>query len=100
MKHEIHRMRPVFAGNRCCGFLIRHIRGFAAHAADGRKIDDYPEDGAKAAVRKLRFIATERNNEVRLSFPALSQWPTERSGRARHWILCGSLKSQSRKPTP
>jgi hypothetical protein len=59
MKHEIHRMRPVFAGNRCCGFLMRHIRGFAAHAADGRKIGDYPEDGAEAAVRKLRFIATD-----------------------------------------
>jgi hypothetical protein len=39
MKHEIHRMRPVMSGNRCCGFLMRHIRGWDAHAADGWKIE-------------------------------------------------------------
>ena len=61
MKHPIERLRPVFDRNRCCGFLMRHIRGFAAHAADGRNIGDYPEDGAEAAVRKLRFIASERS---------------------------------------
>jgi hypothetical protein len=61
LKHPIERLRPVFDRNRCCGFLMRHIRGFAAHAADGRKIGDYPEDGAEAAVRKLRFIASERS---------------------------------------
>jgi hypothetical protein len=38
---------------------MRHIRGWAAHAADGWKIGDYSEDGAEAAVRKLRFIANE-----------------------------------------
>jgi hypothetical protein len=61
LKHRIERLRPVFDGNRCCGFLMRHIRGFAAHAADDRKIGDYPENGAEAAVRKLRFIASERS---------------------------------------
>ena len=61
MKHPIERLRPVFHGNRCCGFLMRHIRGWAAHPADGRKIGDYPEDRAEAAVRKLRFIVSERS---------------------------------------
>jgi len=59
MKHPIERLRPVFDGNRCCGFLMRHIRGWAVHTASRRKIGDYPDDGAEAAIRKLRFIASE-----------------------------------------
>ena len=28
MKHEIHRMRPVMSGNRCCGF---HKSGMSSY---------------------------------------------------------------------
>jgi hypothetical protein len=59
MKPEILCMRPVMSRNRCCSFLMRHIRGRAAHTASGRKIGNYPEDGAEAAVRKPRHIASE-----------------------------------------
>jgi hypothetical protein len=54
-------MRPVFDGSRCCGFLLPNIRGIAAHDAIGKKIGDYPEDGAEAAIRKLRFIASQHS---------------------------------------
>ena len=38
MKHPIERLRPVFHGNRCCGFLMRHIRGWDAHDATGNRV--------------------------------------------------------------
>ena len=61
MKHEISRMRPVMSGNRCVGFLLRTFKGWDAHAAGGRLIGHYPEDGAAAAIRKLRFIASQHS---------------------------------------
>jgi hypothetical protein len=49
------------SGTRCVGFLLRTFKGWGAHAAGGRLIGHYPEDGAEAAIRKLRFIASQHS---------------------------------------
>ena len=58
---RIERLRPVLDGNRCCGFLMRHIRGIAAHDATGRKVGDYPAELMSEAVAMLRRYASERS---------------------------------------
>ena len=43
------------------GALLRTVRGWDAHDSTGARIGSYPEDQADAAVKKLRFIATEHS---------------------------------------
>jgi hypothetical protein len=61
MKHEVHRLRPVFDGSRYCGALIRTARGWDAHDATGKVIGTFPE--ADAAVKRLRKLATEGSTQ-------------------------------------
>jgi hypothetical protein len=62
LKHPTERLRPVFDGNRCCGFLMPHIRGFDAYDISGAKVGSYPETHAAEAVARLRRYASERSS--------------------------------------
>ena len=46
MNHEIHRLRPVFAGSRYAGALIHTAGGWDAHDASGQRIGSYPQGGS------------------------------------------------------
>ena len=61
LKHEIHRLRPVFDGARYVGALLHHFRGWDALDADGVRIGSYPEHMADAAVARLRRLASGRS---------------------------------------
>jgi hypothetical protein len=59
LNHEIHRLRPVFAGSRYAGALIHAAGGWDAHDASGQRIGSYPK--ADLAMTRLRSLVTGRS---------------------------------------
>jgi hypothetical protein len=75
LKHEIHRMRPVFDGSRYCGALLHTIHGWDAHDASGRKVGDYPAELVDEAV--ARCAGTPARVQAEMPIGALA-WPLVR----------------------